>query len=387
MIALCIVLMCGCREEDVIYIPETVDVARPEYTSVKGFYMLNEGVMGWNKSTLDFYDYSTGKYTRNIYSKANPGVVKEMGDVGNDIQIYGSKMYVVVNCSNKIDVLDRNDAHRLAQVDVPNCRYIRFYRGYAYVSSYVGPVAKADEGGSDKDVFQLGAVFKIDTVTMQVVDTCVVGRQPDEMAIAGGKIYVANSGGYSCGVKAGYETTVSVIDIVSFTEEERIPVAINLQCCMCDNRGILWVSSRGNYYKEGSALYAYDTRKHKMLKKFDMPVNSMWMDGDSLYLISSAWSYVNADYDHNTYKIVDTRTLEVVSDNFITDGTDSNIYLPFGIAVNPVTKDIYVADAWNYVDPGRVYCFGPDGHRKWDVLAGQIPAHFVFLGESSFNDK
>ena len=57
---------------------------------IKGFFLLNEANMGSNKSTLDYYDYETGKYTHNIYAERNPGVVKELGDVGNDLQIYAT---------------------------------------------------------------------------------------------------------------------------------------------------------------------------------------------------------------------------------------------------------------------------------------------------------
>lgn len=45
----------------------------------KGFYLLNEGNMGSNKSTLDYYDFATGIYTRNIYAEVNPTVPKELG--------------------------------------------------------------------------------------------------------------------------------------------------------------------------------------------------------------------------------------------------------------------------------------------------------------------
>lgn len=65
-------LLSGCRDDDVIFIPEEVEVSHPEYTSIRGFYLLNEGNMGSNKSTLDFYDYTAGRYTRNIYGNANP---------------------------------------------------------------------------------------------------------------------------------------------------------------------------------------------------------------------------------------------------------------------------------------------------------------------------
>ena len=35
-------------------------------TTIAGFYLLNEGNMGSNKATLDYYDYTTCIYTKNI---------------------------------------------------------------------------------------------------------------------------------------------------------------------------------------------------------------------------------------------------------------------------------------------------------------------------------
>ena len=185
-----VLLLAGCREEVTIFLPEHVSVAQPEFTDIEGFYLLCEGNMGWNKATLDYYDYAEGEYLRNIFSYANPTVPKEMGDVGNDLGIYGSNLYCVINCSNKIDVLDKYTCKKKYQINIPNCRFIRFYGGYAYVTSYAGPVQ------INPNYEQRGYVAKIDTVTMQVVDTCLVGFQPDELEIVEGKIYVANSGGY-----------------------------------------------------------------------------------------------------------------------------------------------------------------------------------------------
>jgi outer membrane protein assembly factor BamB len=75
---------------------------------------------------------------------------------------------------------------------------------------------------------------------------------------------------------------------------------------------------------------------------------------------------------------VDTKTKKVMSRKFITDGTDKLIEIPYGIAVHPETKEIFVTDAKDYVTPGKLYCFTPDGKKKWEVTTGDIPAHIVF---------
>ena len=339
--------------------------------------MLNEGNMGSNKSTLDYYDCTTGVYTRNIYGNANPDVPKEMGDVGNDIAIYGNRLYAVINCSNKVEVMDVATAKRIGQIDIPNCRYIKFHKGYAYVTSYAGPVE------INPDYQQIGYVAKVDTASLEVIDRCLVGFQPDGLEIMGDKIYVANSGGY---IVPNYENTVSVIDINTFEEVERIEVAVNLLYVVADNHGCLWISSRGDYYETPSRLYCFDVGKKRMVTSLDVPVSDMCIQGDSIYVVSAGWSHITSSYNV-TYSIVDVNLKTKVTDNFITDGTDAKIKMPYGIAVNPITKDIYVTDAKNYVNPGTLYCFNNDGMLNWSVRTGDIPAHIAFVGEQTIQNE
>ena len=60
-------------------------------------YVLCEGNMGSNKCQLDLLNAVTQEYIQDIYPMANPSVVKELGDVGNDLKIYGSLLWIVVN--------------------------------------------------------------------------------------------------------------------------------------------------------------------------------------------------------------------------------------------------------------------------------------------------
>lgn len=359
----------SCRKEDVIIKPEGDQVSRPTATSVIGFYLLNEGNMGSNKATLDYWDSSTGEYIRNIFGAANADVPKEMGDVGNDLAIYGSRLYAVINCSNKVDILDTATARKLGQVDIPNCRFIAFDGPFAYVTSYAGPVE------IDPDYKQRGFVARIDTATMKVIDTVTVGYQPDGIAISQGKAYVANSGGY---MVPRYERTVSVIDLNSFKVTDEIDIAVNLHYCLADTHGCVWISSRGDYYDTASRLFCYDPSAGRIVADFDIPVGDIWLDGNQLYIIGKSWSHIVASGEA-AYTIVDTATKQIVTRNFITDGTDKQIKMPFGVAVNPVTKEIYVTDALNYVNPGNIYCFSADGVLQWKARTGDIPAHIAFL--------
>ena len=368
-----LVVATSCRDDELV-VPTEYDIIGDENRdgTVRGFYLVNEGNMGSNKCTLDFYDYHTGLYSRNFYAEKNKNVVKELGDVGNDIGIYGSKLYVVVNCSHKVEVLDAHSGIRIGQVDIPNCRYVRFHRGKAYVSSYVGPVL------IDPDAPK-GAVYEVDTLSLAITRKVSVGYQPEEMEVIDDYMYVANSGGYRA---PDYDNTVSVIQMVDFKQVQQIPVGINLHRLKKDRYGKLWVTSRGDYQSRPSRLYVMEKKPgfNQMTVSDTIPVacSNMAFHGDMMYYYATEWNNYSAS-NTITYGVIDVRTKEIVFHNFITDGTENEITIPYGIAVHPDTGEIFVTDAKNYVSSGTLYCFTPDGRKKWSVRTGDIPAHITFL--------
>ncbi|MCI6702489.1 MAG: YncE family protein [Prevotellaceae bacterium] len=373
-----LVLLGGCREVEVV-VPTEYELVNESYrpeSDVKGMYLVNEGNMGSNKCTLDYLDFENGWYARNLYAEKNPHVVKELGDVGNDIRIYGSRLYVVVNCSNKVEVLNARTGVRIGQIEIPNCRYIRFYRGKAYVSAYVGPVQLYNPDAVK------GAVYKVDTLSLQVEGKVTVGYQPDELEVLGEYLFVANSGGY---MAPNYDNTVSMIELEGFRQVRKIPVGINLHRIRADRYGRLWVTSRGNYENIPSNLYVLERKKNSVemvvTDTLGIPCSNLFIQGDSLYYYSTEWNNFT-QRNTITYGIIDIKTKRKVSDSFIKDGTDGDITIPYGIAVHPETGDIFVTDAKNYVSSGTLYCYTRDGVRKWKVRTGDIPAHMCFLTKS-----
>ena len=367
-------LLSGCRTDDIIIYSEDEDIGKEAIASeVIGMYVLNEGNMGSNKCTLDFLDLSdsTIHYQRNIYAERNPNEVKELGDVGNDIQIYGSRLWMVINCSNKVEVCRASDAVKIGKVDIPNCRYVTFDGGYAYVSSYVGPVASGSNAPR-------GRVYKVDTLTLQKVDSVVVGYQPEEMVAYHGKLYVANSGGYNF---PDYDSTISVVDLITMREERQIEVAMNLHHLRLDNHGQLWVSSRGDYYGTTSNLFylqADDNGQMQRMGQMDVEVSDMCLVGDSLYFYGVGYNEVTKE-NTRSFGIVDVSRHQVVATSLSDAPQLQSMRMPYGIIVHPQNRDFYLMDAKNYVSSGELLHFHADGTFDYKVRTGDIPAHAVFL--------
>ena len=380
-------LLISCRGDEIVvpseyeYLPiEPKDEQSFAANEPIGMYLLNEGNMGSNKATIDYLDFCNGYYIRNIYGERNPNVIKELGDVGNDIQAYGNRLYAVINCSHKVEVMDRRSCQRIGQIDIPNCRYICFHQDKAYVSSYVGPVS------IDKNA-QLGAIFEVDTATLKVTRKVTVGYQPDELVIMGDYLYVANSGGYR---GPEYDSTLSVVSLKDFKQVKKIPVTINPHRLRKDRYGQLWISSRGDYKDVPSQLVlmknvesgitneqGFQNSKF-IIQKFNLSSSEMVILGDSLFFYGVNWN-TQTETNNIRYGIVDVKTHTLLSEQIITDGTDMNIKVPYGIQINPYNGDIYITDAKNYVSSGQLHCYSHSGKKKWSIRTGDIPAHMCFV--------
>lgn len=360
LILFALLALTSCRkdapEDPGVIAPEIKDSTAINEGTIKGLYVLNEGNMGSSKSSLDFYDFEKDTMYLNVFNKANPEIVKGLGDVGNDLKIYGSKLFIVVNNSNKIEVTDALSVKSLKTINLNQCRYITFYKSNAYVTSNDGYVAV------------------IDTASLTIIDTIHVGRNPEQLVVADSKLYVANSGGYS---PPNYDSTISVIDLNTHKEIRKIPVAINLHRLAVDSKGNIYATSRGDYYTTPSALYLVDTKTEVVTKKFEIGASNLAIKGDSLYLYQHEFSMNTGDYETN-YSLINTNTLHV-NPGFITDGTGKNIFTPYGLIVHPQTGNIFISDAKDYVSPGTLYCYSREGKLKWSVMTGDIPGSFEFL--------
>lgn len=335
-------------------------------------YVLNDGNMNENRSTIDYVDFSAQKYYSNIYPYYNPKVVKELGDVGNDIQIYGSKMYAVINMSNKVEIMDAYTAKHLGEITIKNCRNICFANGKAYITSYNRDIVSNISGDNNQ---ANGIVAEIDTTNFTITRAVEVGRQPDGIALYNNHLYIANSGGYN---PDNYDKMVSVIDLNSFTVTKTIDVAINLNQVKVNNNYI-YVSSRGDYNTIRSKLFVIDGNTNTLKDSIDVSVNNFDIYNNTAYIIGTPYSNQTGTVTSVQYLKINLNNNSINKESFITDGTNTQITLPYGLIVNPDNGDVYLTDAKDYQTSGTIYCFDKNGTKKWNATGGQIPAHFALL--------
>ena len=76
-------------------------------------------------------------------------------------------------------------------------------------------------------------------------------------------------------------------------------------------------------------------------------------------------------------KVFDCKTEKIISENFITDGTE--LSTPYGVDINPANGDVYLTDAKSYTVWGDVLCFDRHGKLKFKINEiGLNPNKVVF---------
>lgn len=75
--------------------------------------ILNEGSWGYNDSELSLFNTASGQMNNNAFAQSNG---RGLGDVGQDLLHYGSKIYATVSCSNSIEVMEANNSLHSTQI-------------------------------------------------------------------------------------------------------------------------------------------------------------------------------------------------------------------------------------------------------------------------------
>lgn len=316
-----------------------------------GLLVLNEGLFQQNNASLSLVGFD-GTVSQQFYLTMNGA---NLGDVGNDMEIYGGKIYIVVNNSHVVQVVNANTGETIKTISFMNGavgrspRTIVFDAGKAYVCSFDGTVAR------------------IDTNDLTIEALTQVGRNPESLCIVGSKMFVTNSGGLDY---PNYDSTVSVIDIPSFTETNRINVGYNPGKILADDQGDVYLVRRGNYGGIVPRLIRINSATEMVEDSLDgYQIGAMEYENNQLF-----FSY---DSGSGTKIGILNTSSETVSNS---DWTDiSQITTLYGIKVDPNRQKIYLMDANNYSASGDVFVFDMNGNYENKYGVGYLPSSIVIL--------
>lgn len=358
-------LLNGCRKEVGVIAAETTQVLPAgSYGAGLDFYLLNEGNMGSNHASLDYFDHHKGTYALNIYESVNPGATLGLGDVGNDIKVYGNKLYVLINGSNKVEVLDKNTAVKLCQISIANGRNLAFWKGKVFITSYEGFVGVIDT-----------LSLKSGAGSIALESQIPVGREPEGLTVFADQLYVANSGGYSPPI---YDNRVSVIDLISQKVKKDIKLDVNLNDVQKDGYGHIIVSARGDYLDKAPSFFILDAATGAMVKHVRIPIGNFAVKDSLMYYFTSPYNNQGGQSEI-TYETYNLKTLTPTHKTFLSKQTASRIKSPYLLSLDPNSDKVLISDAGDHTSPGTLYWVNDQGDILWQVQTGEIPGHIAFI--------
>lgn len=345
LISLFIVLMIliSCKKEKDNPVPTTTSLSN-------GIMVLNEGLFQYNNASLSWVNLSNFSSDNTFFEQKAD---RYLGDTGNDLKRYGNKIYIVVNVSGTVEVLDALTGKSLKQISFKDGnsnkqpRSIAFYGNKAFVSCFDGYV----------DV--------VDTSSLQIEKRIKVGSNPDQIIASDSKIIVSNSGGLNV---PELDSTISIINPISLIEENKLVVGKNPgDLEVIENK--LFVISRGNYSSIAPSLKKVDlTTSNISLVPVANPSILEKMNGKLLI------AYQSSNTQH--LGLFDASISNWVTSSFM---SISDITTLYNIHFELINQHIYLFDAQGYTTSGKIVEHDQNGVLVRSFNVGLIPNSLIYF--------
>lgn len=312
--------------------------------TANGFFIVNEGNFGWGNGSLTYYSYDSSRTYNNFFQSVNK---RPLGDVPFSMLIHNDYIYIVINNSEKIEIIDR-----------------RSLESKTTLTGFISPRNIAVAGLNKAYVTSIysDTVRILDLKTNKISGFINMKNSSESIVVIGNKAFIANWIG-------GNE--VFIINTETDQVIDSVEVGIEPESMVVDKRGVVWVLCNGGWTRENYAeLVGINSQTHEVIKRYQFPdkMNSPLCltadsDGDTLFYIDEGIKCLNILSD------------ELPSDPFIKNA-DHQFYK---IGVNPVNGDIIATDAIDYQQNGSFMIYSRKGIFVKSSPTGIIPGNICFM--------
>lgn len=313
-----------------------------------GVFVINEGAFGSSNCEISFI-HTDGSVNNNLYATNNSSAI--LGDVLQSMTISNGSAYLLVNNSNKIEVVNINNlTNKTTITGVKGPRYMVTHNGKGYITEW-------GTFGSN------GKIKVLDISNNSIVDSATVGLLPESMMVIGNSILVANSGDTTLHVVNTMDMTVTNIGDVDY------PKSI-----VQTNDGNIWVLYTGKPSWSGTqtdgGLLVLNSTATSIVKTINIGSTSaanpsyLATDGNNVYY----------EYQGDLHKIDKSATTAAASPFIVAPAISF-----YGLAYYSAADVLYIADAGNFTSSGTVKKYGASTGSLIDTYnVGVAPNGFVF---------
>lgn len=337
---LSLLTLASCRKEDDPG-PRTDDPAPAPVPGAfsDGVIVVNEGNYTWGNASLSFISRQNNSIHDNVFQSVNG---RPLGDVAQSISFYSNLAYIVVNNSQKIEIVEKSTLKSAGTITgFTSPRYMAFVNSQkAYVT----------------DLYS-NSLWIVNPEQKSIISSIPLAGWSEQLLIHNGLAYVTNTA----------SSRVIVIDTNTDQVTDTIDVGAQPEAIVKDANNKLWVLCMGDGSPMSAGLYRIDPASNSveqwfMLSSVSSPRLALNPARDSLYVLSDG-----------VFKMgIDPSSLPAQA---LISG---NGRLFYGLDVEPSSGTIYLSDAVDYVQQGWVFRYRPNGVKIDSFRVGIIPGSFGF---------
>ncbi len=309
-------------------------------TFANGVFIVCEGNFSQGNAAVSFFHKDTKQVEPDVFSKINN---YPLGDVFQSMYGDGSHYFLVVNNSQKIEMLDAQTFKTQKSIQGFNSpRYYLPFQNKAFVTD-----------------FGANAIWVLDA-DQNIKSKIPVSGWTEQMLVFNNELFVT---------KVKHGSCVSVIDPVNEKVIDSIPVGEEPQWIVKDKEDKLWVLTNAYIKSKPANLQRIDPATRKVLSSFSFPsVNDapgrlkINAGLDTLYYL-----------DNGVYKM-GIHDAQLPTQAFVASGKQC-----YGLGLDLATGTIYASDAIGFTQRGIVFRYASNGTLLDSFRCGIGPGDFYFV--------
>jgi hypothetical protein len=345
----CIICFAACEKP-----PKTKDEPISPLEGERRLYIANEGNYGSGNASLSAYYLSSQSIANHIFEKQNGSII---GDVITDLSLIDGHLWVVVNNSNKIEIVDTLTHQSQQTISITQPRYLY----------------KAGNNKILATSMYFNKLHVIDQTTKQISKSIAFPyRNVEKLALLNNTAYVCN-----------WDTLCNKIysvDLASLLIKDSITIPTTApQDIVIDKNKHLWVLSGNIYQGIASNICVIDTLGN-ILKSFTFPLNTDLIklktniEKDEIYVLGVNYNGNNNQYNGLFKMNISDNTFP--SQPFI---QANNLQYFWDYEIDALTNDIYVADPRGFIQKGDIRIYNAQGEFKTSFETAIGPGKMLFV--------
>ncbi len=306
-------------------------------------YVANEGAFNQGNASLTVYNAETGEVFQNVFQNANNN--EPLGDILQSITMMNDELCLVVNNSQKIEIIDKTTFVRNRTITgLTSPRYMLVSENdKAYVS----------------DLFA-GMVHIVDPVSGGHTGSVSSGEWVERMLFHNGEIWCTTPGGDG------------LLFINPDTDEVTgsLSLSAGASNIAIDANGDVWVYCQGNFAEVSPAIHRIAGDTKAVATSYFTTATGVY--GGNLE-IDHTGEFIYYLFAGDLYKLhISSPTLP--TEPLVSGGNR----LLYGLNINHNSGQIAITDAVDYSSAGRVYLYNPNGTEITNFAAGIVPGMVVW---------